>query len=135
MFSNYRRRSQGFWSLTDTASHLSKRFSLSCKVYWFCPSCAGYITVGWGCAHPLGCRLAVRRAPRMQEGEMGVILSCALLPCHPSTLRASSWHRWKPRDPATRPTPPPRRSSPLHSTHQPGGALLRGEPLPEPTPH
>lgn len=76
----------------------------------------------------------------MQEGEMGVILSCALLPCHPSTLRASSWYRWKPRDPATRPTPPPRRSSPLHSrgegrfeTSAPV-ALLRGDPLPEPTP-
>lgn len=24
-------------------------------MYWFCPSCAGYIAAGWGCAHPLGC--------------------------------------------------------------------------------
>lgn len=82
----------------------------------------------------------------MQEGETGVIPSYTLLPCHPSTLRASSLHCWKPQDPAARPTRPPQPSSPLHTTHQPEGGrfetsvpvtLLRGEPLPEahpPTP-
>ena len=48
---------------------------------------------------------------------MGVIPSYALLSCHPSTLKASSLHCWKPRDPAARPTCPPRRSSPLHTPH------------------
>lgn len=89
MFSNYRRRSQGFWSLTDTASHLSKRFSLSCKVYWFCPSCAGYITVGWGCAHPLGCRRGCQEGSQDAGGGDGghpVLRPPTLPPQHPEGI-------------------------------------------------